>query len=76
MCKRALGLFAARKIQGSAFIAAKDDVKFLFDWQVVLVGECGVYFAAVESCATLLATTLQLVLLFTVVDSQHGLEVR
>ena len=76
MCKRALDLFAAGQIQGGTFIAAEDDVKFLFDWQVLLVGGCGAEVASVESCATLLAATLQRVLLFAVVDSQHCLEVR
>ena len=76
MCKRALDLFAAEKIQGGAFIAAEDDVKILFDWQVVLVGGCDAEVASVESYATLLAATLQLVLLFALVDSQHGLELR
>ena len=38
MCKRALDLFDSRQIQGGAFIAAEDDVKFLCDCQVVLVG--------------------------------------
>ena len=75
MSKRALDLFASGKIQGGAFISAEDDLKFLFDWQVVLVGGCSAENAFVESCATLLAATVQLVLLFSVVDSQHGLEV-